>query len=127
MLKILLIEDDPEMIFVLSNILKEENYEVQSVTDGQQAMEKVENFKPDVIVTDVMIPKIDGWKLCKKFKENPLTSGIPILVLTGKSEEISELMSYECGADEYISKPFQNNDIINSLKRLIQKNASSLK
>lgn len=119
MAKILLVDDDPYMMDILTAILTSEGYEIEPAGDGEEALQKIADVKPDVIVTDVMLPKLDGWKLCKKVKENPETKMIPILIMTAKGEQMSELMSYESGADAYISKPFQNKDLVNSIKQLL--------
>ena len=119
MAKILLVDDDPYMMDILTAILTSEGYEIEPAGDGEEALQKIADAKPDVIVTDVMLPKLDGWKLCKKVKGNPETKMIPILIMTAKGEQMSELMSYESGADAYISKPFQNKDLVNSIKQLL--------
>lgn len=124
MAEILLVEDDFDMIQILTQILKAENYAVRSVQDGEEAIEALQHFKPTLIITDLMLPKMDGWKLCQKIKENPALNRIPILVLTAKTEDIHELMSYECGADGYLSKPFKNNDFLSLVARLSQKESA---
>jgi DNA-binding response OmpR family regulator len=116
--KVLLIDDDSDMVTVLTLVLRGDGHEVQLAGDGAQALELLRSFRPDLIVTDIMLPKMDGWKFCQKVKEDPAGRGIPILVLTGKTEAVDELMSYESGADAYLPKPFDNAVLLETVKKL---------
>lgn len=119
--KILLVEDDPDVAIILTDLLQSRGYEVDYAGDGKQALEKLEKNHPDLVVSDAMLPKMDGWELCKKVKENSELRKIPLLIMTGKSHSVAELRSFECGADEFIAKPFENKDILNMIHRLTQK------
>ena len=119
--KILLVDDDPDMMQISTTILKAEGYEIERAQNGEEAMEKLKDFRPSIIVTDIMMPGMGGWKFCQKMKENPSLKNIPILAITGRDRDIDELMTYESGADEFLVKPFNNEDFLSAIKRLIEK------
>lgn len=119
--KILVVDDDPDMVSVLNQILVGEGFEVVSLSDGEEALKFLQKSQADALVTDVMLPRMDGWTLCKKIKQNPATRNLPVLVLTAKGEDTSELMSYESGADEHIAKPFNNDHFISVIRQLTLK------
>lgn len=123
MATILLVDDDPAMLDILTLLLEAEGIQVTGAVDGEEAYQKFQTAMPDLVVTDVMLPKIDGWKLCQKIKTDPDAKHVPVLVVTAKGEQISELMSYESGADAYISKPFRNDDFIKQVKDLLGQKA----
>ena len=120
MATVFVIDDDPAMLDIVTTILEAEGYLVETAADGEAALEKLKGFVPGIIVTDVMLPKLNGWQLCKKLKAAPATKNVPILVITAKGEDISELMSYESGADAYISKPFRNDEFLAQVKQLLE-------
>ena len=116
--RILLVEDDSELSNVLSRFLQNNGYQVDAALDGLEAVEKLRSSKPDLIITDLSVPKVSGWELCKASKQDPATSRIPILVITGtRRGALEELMSLECGADEYIVKPFALDELLRTIQR----------
>lgn len=119
--KILLVDDDPDVITILTQILEYEKYDVTSVSDGEQALKKLQKERPDLVITDIMIPRMDGWRLCKKIKEIPSLKNVPILIMTAKTDDINELMSYESGGDAYITKPFENREFVETVRGLLGK------
>lgn len=120
MAEILLVDDDSDMTQVLTELLKSERWNVKAVSDGEQALQLLHHFIPSLIITDVLLPKMDGWQLCRKIKAHPDFQKIPVLVITAKADHISELMSYESGADAYISKPFDNEEFISMVQELLE-------
>ena len=117
--KILLVDDDYSILIPIAKLLENNNYEVKTAKDGYEAMEVISSFKPDVIVTDVNMPKLDGWSLCEKLNEGPATKDIPVLVLTAKQGKMNEFMSYELGADAYLAKPFKDMEFLDVVKELL--------
>ena len=117
--RILIVDDDPDMASVLGQLLESSGYKVSAVMDGEAALQFLEKSFPDLVVADVMLPKMDGWKLCKKIKEDERTRAIPVLIVTGKSEEMDEIMSYESGADGFIRKPFKNDEFVAAVENLL--------
>ena len=122
-MKILLVDDDADMITILGTILRTEGFEVEEAENGMEAVEKMKTMIPDMIVTDVMMPKMNGWELCHKVRETADVKHVPILALTAKSTQIDEMMAYECGASEYLPKPFENSVFLEKVRRLSAKPA----
>jgi DNA-binding response OmpR family regulator len=124
--KILVVDDEPKMVTMLKMALEAASYEVVAASNGQEGIEKVEGERPDAIILDLMMPEMDGFTACKKIKGNPEYAHIPILVLTGISEQFSssrysKSMGLELEAEDYIDKPFDPNILLERLARLLKK------
>ena len=117
--KILLVEDESDLRMIISDILKDEGYEVLNSTNGLEGLKKVKEENPDIIVADVMMPQMDGFSMVKEIRK--YNSYIPILFLTAKSsiEDIEE--GFETGANDYIKKPFELRELIIRIKALLRK------
>ena len=103
-IKVLMVDDESRMRRLVNDFLSRKNYEVIEACDGEEAIDKFYADKDiALVILDVMMPKMDGWEVCREIRKN---SSVPIIMLTAKSEENDELTGFECGADEYISKPF---------------------
>lgn len=99
-----MVDDESRMRKLVNDFLSRKNYEVIEACDGEEAIDKFYADKDiALVILDVMMPKMDGWEVCREIRKN---SSVPIIMLTAKSEENDELTGFECGADEYISKPF---------------------
>lgn len=105
--KIFIVEDTGLLVTLLCQILEEEDYEIQVAMDGEEALTKIESFMPDIILLDIMLPKIDGFTVCKKIKSSPKTKEIPVIFLTGKAALEDIVKGFELGAVDYITKPFE--------------------
>lgn len=103
---VLVIEDEPAQREVLSYNLKAEGYQVVTAEDGDEALILVEELLPDVIVLDWMLPGVSGIEICRRIKIKPQTSGIPVLMLSARSEEVDRVRGLETGADDYVVKPY---------------------
>jgi DNA-binding response OmpR family regulator len=101
--RILLVDDEPPVQRLLSFPLEKEGYEVVPALDGQEALRRFENERFDLVVLDVMLPKMDGLEVCRRLRAK---SSVPIIMLTAKAEEIDKVLGLEIGADDYITKPF---------------------
>ena len=117
--KIFLADDEPDIKLILKRYLELDGFEVVTGSDGREAMEKAGSTKFDLLILDVMMPFMNGWEVCKKLKADPSTRDIPVIILTAKSQSIDSLMSYECGADEYATKPFEYPELSKTIKRLL--------
>ena len=103
-IKVLMVDDESRMRKLVNDFLSRKNYEVIEACDGEEAIDKFYGDKDiSLVILDVMMPKMDGWEVCREIRKN---SSVPIIMLTAKSEENDELTGFECGVDEYISKPF---------------------
>ena len=117
--KILVTEDSPTILGILKSVLGEEGYEVVGAADGQQALDLVRNEKPDLIILDLMLPKIDGNKVCRMLKFDEKFKSIPIIMLTARAKDDDEKLGKEVGADAYLKKPFQPEEVIDQIKKLL--------
>ena len=124
--KILIVDDDRDMISVLKDVLEFEGYEVESAPDGEKTFVQLRKSTPGLIVADIALPNMNGWKLCRKIRENPSTKDIPILVLSAKMDEVDELRAYESGADYYLAKPFNNERFVELVAGLMVKRRKKL-
>jgi len=104
--KILIVDDERYILHILDFSLGAEGYEVITAGDGEQAVERSRYDKPDLIVMDIMMPKMDGFEACKVIKADPDTRDIPVIMLTAKGREVDKKRGLDAGADEYLTKPF---------------------
>ncbi len=111
--KILVVDDEKTIVEILRFNLIKEGYEVYEAYDGEKALERAAAINPDLILLDVMLPKIDGFEVCKKIRE---TSSVPILMLTAREEEVDKVLGLELGADDYITKPFSVRELMARVK-----------
>ena len=115
---ILICDDDPVVHESLGLYLASEGYEHQSAYDGQQALEMYENLHPDMIVLDLMMPRMSGIDVCRTIRQ---TSSVPIIMLTAKGEEIDRILGLELGADDYIVKPFSPREVLARIKAVLRR------
>ncbi|MFT9496501.1 response regulator YycF [Anaerosolibacter sp.] len=111
--KVLVVDDEKPISDILKFNLEREGYEVGVAFDGEEAVRKVYQFEPDLILLDIMLPKLDGFQVCKKIRESMNT---PILMLTAKEEEVDKVLGLELGADDYVTKPFSVRELMARVK-----------
>ena len=117
--KILLVEDEPQLVDMLKLRLEANNYEVAIAYDGKQALEKTQTEQPDLIILDLLLPKLDGYTVCGLLKKDSRHAHIPIVVLTARAQEADIKMGKEVGADEYITKPFEPKVLLEKINNLL--------
>lgn len=117
--KILLVEDEKNIILGVKTCLEVAKYKAVVVEDGEKAIEAALKEQPDLILLDLMLPKIDGFKVCEKLKKMDETKNIPIIVLTAKTEEEDKEKAKQAGADSYMTKPFRPEELWQEIKRFI--------
>jgi len=118
MTRILLVDDEPLIIDSLSYSLEREGFEVNSAMDGSQALESVEQYKPDLIVLDLLLPDISGFEVCRRLRENHTT---PVIMLTALGEEIDRVQGLEVGADDYLAKPFSFRELLARVRATLRR------
>jgi len=118
--RVLIVDDNKENIDLIAYFLKPQNYELITAMDGVEALEKVESEKPDIILLDIMLPKMDGFQVCERLKKNKETRFIPIIMITALKELKDKIRSLEVGADDFISKPFENVELLTRVKSLLR-------
>jgi two-component system alkaline phosphatase synthesis response regulator PhoP len=120
MSKTVLIVDDEEFIVTsLEYVVKSAGYEVAVAYDGEQALQKVKEIVPDLLILDVMMPKLDGFEVCGKIRANPLWKSIQIIMLTAKGRDSERDKGMSLGANAYMTKPFSTRDIVKRVTELL--------
>lgn len=117
--KILIIDDEVDMVGTLVMWLEAAGYDTVSAYDGQEGMEKVRKEKPDLILLDIMLPKMDGFSLCRLLKFNDKYKDIPIIIITAKTQEQDRVTGMNVGANEYVTKPFDGNTLLMKIKKFL--------
>ena len=118
--KVLIVEDDPDIIDILSYNLKQADLKVTSVPDGSSALAEVKRRLPDLILLDLMLPKVDGVEVCRLLKSDPETKNVPIIMITAKGEEVDRIVGLELGADDYIIKPFSPREVVLRVRSVLK-------
>ncbi len=116
--RVLIAEDEPNLVESLSFILSREGCVVSAVFDGESVLERLRSDRPDVLVLDVMLPLRTGFEVLKLIKTDPGLRGIPVMVLTAKGQERDRRTAEDLGADAFVTKPFSNQDVVDRIKRL---------
>ena len=118
--KILVVDDEKDIASVVALRLQASGYEVICAFDGEEALEKARKENPSLIILDLMLPKIDGYKVCGLLKKDARFSRIPIIIFSAKAQEVDMRMGQEAGADAYITKPFEGQVVISKIKELLK-------
>lgn len=121
--KVLIVEDEPNMRLGLQDNLEFEDYEVDSAEDGEEGLTKILENKYDLILLDVMMPKMSGFEVCKTVRKKGIAT--PIILLTAKGEEIDKVRGLELGADDYITKPFSLRELLARVKAVLRRGTGS--
>ena len=120
--KILVVDDERVMVKGIKFNLENEGYQVETGSDGEEAVDKARTGQFDLIILDLMMPKIDGFQACMKIRE---FSNVPVIMLTAKGEDADKIIGFECGADDYITKPFNILELKARIRALLRRAASS--
>lgn len=115
---VLIVEDESRMRELISDYLKREGLNIIEASDGEEALIKFKNEKIDLIILDIMMPKLDGFSVCRTIRK---TSNVYIIILTAKEEEYDKLLGYELGADDYVTKPFSPKVLVAKVKALLKR------
>lgn len=119
--KILVVDDEREIVNSLCLALEMKDYDTITAFDGHAALEIARKEKPDLIILDIMMPKLNGYQVCRELKKDAATKSIPILMVTAKTQESDYFWGKETGADEYIKKPFNLLDLLDRIKHFLEK------
>ncbi len=117
--KILVVDDEPYLIRSLTFVLGKEGYNVSSATNGEEAMAKVRESKPDLMFLDVMMPKKNGYEVCQEVKGDPALSDIYVILITAKGQEADRQKGLSLGADDFITKPFSPMKVVEKVRELL--------
>jgi two-component system alkaline phosphatase synthesis response regulator PhoP len=116
---VLIVDDAPNIVLSLEFLLKKEGYAVHSARNGEEAMEAIAEKIPDLILLDVMMPRMDGYEVCQELRANPDWKNIKILMLTAKGRDVEREKGLALGADDYVTKPFATQELIKKVKTLL--------
>lgn len=119
MTTVLIVDDSTTVREMVSEQLRRDGYSVVEATDGEDAIEKIKANIPDLVVTDIVMPKKNGYELCRWLKSDPKTRDIPVVMCTSKSEEFDVYWGMKQGADAYITKPYHPPDLVAAVRRLL--------
>lgn len=117
--KIMIIEDEKRILMALEDNLKLEGYRIDSALDGEEGLSRVMENKYDLIILDIMLPKMNGFDVCRQIRQKGIST--PILMLTAKSQEIDKVLGLELGADDYVTKPFSSRELLARVKALLRR------
>ncbi|PKY90534.1 DNA-binding response regulator [Falseniella ignava] len=123
MKRILVVDDEKPISDIISFNLKNEGFEVLTSFDGEDAIETFNEEQPDLVILDLMLPKVDGLEVCRQIRKE---SAVPIIMLTAKDSEIDKVLGLELGADDYVTKPFSNRELIARVKANLRRNSAIL-
>jgi DNA-binding response OmpR family regulator len=119
--RILIVDDEEDILIVLKFRLEANNYEVLTASDGQEGLNKARTEKPDLIILDLMLPKLDGYKVCRMLKFDESYKVIPIIMFTARVQQKDEELGKEMGADAYVTKPFEPEILLEKIRQLLNK------
>jgi putative two-component system response regulator len=117
---VLVAEDNAEIASLLQQLLKGEGYQVAPAGDGRQALALARQRPPDLVLSDLDMPHVDGFELCRQLKSNPATRSIPVLILTGQDAQSARLRAWDLGADDFLTKPFQAVEVLARCRSLLR-------
>ena len=122
--KVLIVDDDRNICELLRLYLQKDGFDTEIANDGMNAIELQKTYNPDIILLDVMMPKLDGWQVCREIRK---TSEVPIIMITAKGEVFDRILGLELGADDYISKPFDTKEVIARIKAVLRRTTDKTK
>src|SRR5213596_3813441 len=119
--RILIIEDERDVVDLLTLNLRKAGFSVSTATDGAAGLQKARSEKPAFVILDLMLPKMPGLEVCKILKSDPATRQIPIMMLTARAEEIDRIVGLEFGADDYVTKPFSPREVVLRIRAILRR------
>jgi two-component system, OmpR family, alkaline phosphatase synthesis response regulator PhoP len=124
--KILVVEDEGDIRELLCYSLSKEGYAVEEAADGAEALDRVIRRAPDLVMLDLMLPRMSGLELCRRLRANPDTAHLPVIVVTAKGAEVDRVLGLEMGADDYVVKPFSPREVVARVKALLRRANAAL-
>ena len=121
--RILVVEDESAIVDIVCRALRRHGYETESAGDGDAALDKAATLRPDLVILDLMLPKMDGWEVCRRLRATPETASTPVIMLTARRDERDVLEGLEIGADDYIKKPFSLAELVARVRALLRRTA----
>src|SRR6266705_6479549 len=119
--RVLIVDDDPDILRLVSYNLKQAGFEAITADTGRKALETIQRRPPDLIILDVMLPDVDGMEVCRTLRGHDSSRLIPIIMLTARGEEIDRVVGFELGADDYVMKPFSPRELVLRVKSILRR------
>lgn len=119
--RILVVDDEPDALELIGFNLRNAGFDISTADDGDKALKFARELQPDLILLDVMLPEVDGLEVCKIIRRDPVTAGIPIIMLTAKAAEVDRVLGLELGADDYVTKPFSPRELVLRVKNMLRR------
>jgi twitching motility two-component system response regulator PilH len=119
MSRILVVEDSPTVLYMVSRMLSEGGHQVMTAKDGEEAMSLAIKEHPNLVLLDVILPKLNGYQVCRRMKSTPATCRIPVIMITSKTKETDRFWGLEQGADDYVTKPFNARQLLDVVGRFV--------
>ncbi|MEI3604097.1 response regulator transcription factor [Pseudogracilibacillus sp. SE30717A] len=123
--KILIAEDESNILYLLELFLKKNNYDVVTALNGKDALEKIKEYLPDLVILDIIMPRISGQEVCKYMREDPALMNIPVIYISSLTSKNDIISSLEFGGDDYITKPFDPNEVVARVKAVLRRTRGS--
>jgi DNA-binding response OmpR family regulator len=117
--KILIADDEPNIVMSLEFLMRRSGYEVATATDGEETLRLIGEFRPDLVLLDIMLPVRDGFEVCQKIREDPRWRELKVVMLTAKGRDVEVAKGLALGADAYITKPFATKELVANVQRLL--------
>jgi DNA-binding response OmpR family regulator len=117
--RILIVDDEPNLVLALEHLMRKEGYEIRAAADGETAVEAAAEYHPDLILLDIMMPKMDGYEACQRIRANAALRDVAIVMLTAKGREVEREKGLALGADCYITKPFSTREVVRKVKEIL--------
>lgn len=123
--KVLVVDDEPDIVELLKYNLTKEGYQVETARDGEEAIKRYEEFDPELILMDIMMPRMDGVEACRRIRDKPRPGGVHIIFLTARAEEYSEVAAFDVGADDYLTKPVKPRALLSRIKAYFRRDTQA--
>lgn len=117
--RVLIVDDEPNIVLSLEFLMEQSGYAVAVARDGEEALAQIASVRPDLVLLDIMLPKMNGYEVCQKIRANPDWAGVRVLMLSAKGREVEVSKGLALGADGYVTKPFSTRDLIDQVQRLL--------
>jgi two-component system response regulator VicR len=119
--KIMVVDDEPDVVDLVKLVLESDGFDVVTAYSGKEALDKIGNEMPDLVLLDIMMPQMDGWEVYSRIRANPKTKDIPVAMLTAKSQSIDKMIGlHVVKVDDYITKPFGRSELLERVKRILR-------
>ena len=119
---VLVADDERHIVQLVKLYLSNEGFRVETAADGQEALEKARRLRPDLIVLDLMMPRVDGWEVCRRLRKE---SNVPVIMLTARTDDVDKIVGLELGADDYVTKPFNPRELVARVKAILRRSQAA--